>query len=506
MDSHGSGSEYGGSQNDRRMETEQVRALRAELSKLQHLDSEAPRSNRSASRKASAERRLHERQDNMDKRLEQLTKVILEQQKNIHNLLDPLGADIARRFEESDRKMTEMQSDLKREAKDMRRKIRQYEADLQCISQQIEANGDDYQECDEDADDATSAALQQQVRRDLEFGDVTYEELHDCLLAAHATCSISYVNEHWSFLDIVTDGVFTLRPDPLKPSAAYPPASEQPPLAAVEKDHTERRLFSPAVRSWAQSLVTAEPGATTYLARAPSFEPQGGVAQVNVPGPSSMPLEVAGNLHTMPKPLILDAAEGDRRKSVREKLVAQSVPEASEEQLQKSVESIRNFPTCSDATELESFLTKIVAEIRTVSKDPDLMCRWLREATTSAVVKTPAGFDEWFDHMAVSGKGFVRTDVLLLKHILIATRRAAHLRTRISTKEQEFLKRGLNFRGRQALIMVREQFRESQTDREHTDRRRIDAVHLQGDNIEGYWGKFVLTLSEQHPVRLLPPG
>ena len=89
MESHGSGSEYGGSQNDRRVETEQIRALRAELSKLRHLDSEAPQSKRSAIRKASDERGLHERQDNMDKRLEQLTKVILEQQKNIHNLLDP---------------------------------------------------------------------------------------------------------------------------------------------------------------------------------------------------------------------------------------------------------------------------------------------------------------------------------------------------------------------------------------------------------------------------------
>ena len=82
----------------------------------------------------------------MDLRLEQLTKVILEQLKNIHNLLDPLGADIARRFEDSGRKMSEMQSDLKREAKDMRRKIRRYESDLQCISQQVEATGDDYQE------------------------------------------------------------------------------------------------------------------------------------------------------------------------------------------------------------------------------------------------------------------------------------------------------------------------------------------------------------------------
>ena len=127
------------------------------------------------------------------------------------------------------------------------------------------------------------------------------------------------------------------------------------------------------------------------------------------------------------------------------------------------------------------------------------MCVWVREATTKADVRTDASFQEWFDHMGVSGRGFVRTDVLLLKHIKQATRRAAHLHTRIGTKEQEFLRNGLNFRGRLALIMVREHFRESKTDREHTGRRRIDAVRLIGGNIEGYWDKFVLTLSELDP-------
>ena len=85
--------------------------------------------------------------------------------------------------------------------------------------------------------------------------------------------------------------------------------------------------------------------------------------------------------------------------------------------------------------------------------------------------------------------------------VKVATKRAAHLHTRIGTKEQEFLRHGLNFRGRQALVMVREHFRESQTDREHTDRRRIDAVRLNGDNIEGYWDKFVLTLPRARKAR-----
>ena len=66
-------------------------------------------------------------------------------------------------------------------------------------------------------------------------------------------------------------------------------------------------------------------------------------------------------------------------------------------------------------------------------------------------------------------------------------------------KRLEFTKKGHDLRGRQALLMVREHFKESATDREHTDRRRIDAVTLQGENIEGYWDKFTLTLSELDP-------
>ena len=193
--------------------------------------------------------------------------------------------------------------------------------------------------------------------------------------------------------------------------------------------------------------------------------------------------------------MLLGQSERERREAVRKSLIA-ATKEAEDEQLQKSCERIPNFPSCSDATELDAFLTSIVSEVRTVAKDPDLMCTWIREATTKANVKTDAAFQEWFDHMGVSGRGFVRTDVLLLKHIKQATRRAAHLHNRIGTKEQEFLRSGMNFRGRQALIMVREHFRESATDREHTDRRRIDAVRLIGDNIEGYWDKFVFTLSE----------
>ena len=106
------------------------------------------------------------------------------------------------------------------------------------------------------------------------------------------------------------------------------------------------------------------------------------------------------------------------------------------------------------------------------------MCAWAREATSTADIKTPESYEEWFTHFADAGKGFARIDNLLRQHIVEATKRAAHLHTRIRTKEQEFMARGANFRGRQALLMVREHFRESRTDREHTDRRRIDGVKL----------------------------
>ena len=171
---------------------------------------------------------------------------------------------------------------------------------------------------------------------------------------------------------------------------------------------------------------------------------------------------------------------------MRKTLVA-AQSESQDEQLQKTVERIPNFPTCSGATELEDFLTKVVEGIRTVSKDPDLMARWIREASITASVGTPEAYDEWFDHMGHSGKGFVRTDILLLMQIKTAVKRAAHLHNRIGVKQLEFTKKGCDLRGRQALLMAREHFKESSTDREHTDRRRPQSLAHQPRRLGKTW-------------------
>ena len=283
-------------------------------------------------------------------------------------------------------------------------------------------------------------------------------------------------------------------------SAPARPLVFEPGPAGASALPTERSLFSPGPAPLQQSPTTAgtiqRPNATTYVSAIPSFDPSGGVANgISIPGP----LHPTTTGRTTPYvALPLDSTEVARRESVRATLVA-AKKEAQDEQLQKTVERIPNFPSCGDATELEEFLTKIVDSIRTVSRDPDMMARWIREATITAAVATPESYEEWFDHMADSGKGFVRADILLLMQIKNATRKAAHLHNRIGVKQLEFTKKGCDLRGRQALLMVREHFKESATDREHTDRRKIDAVNLQGDNIEGYWDRFTLTLSELDP-------
>ena len=478
-----------------------LHALRHELSKLTHLSGGEERpderrrpARRSTRKSSSSERAIHARQDSIEAQLQAMRVLIENQHKTMSNLLSPLSADIAARFQQSEEQLNDMKDELKRESRRVRDKIREHEAHIDCIAQQIVPGDEEYEEClDDDGTEQSGSSSQIQVRRDNFHGDVTYEELAMKIsLQFPGMDMLDKINELWMTLPIVADGVVTLQ-------TGEAPAALQPPPEAAGP--VSRQLFSPATNWPPQSPLTAEPGATTYVARAPSFDVQGGVVQVQVPGPESQHSMDNSQSHTLPKPLLIDSSERERREAVRGKLVA-AMKAAEEEQLQKSCERIPNFPTCSDATELDGFLTAIVSEVRTVSKDPDFMCQWIREATTTADVRTDTSFQEWFDHLGVSGRGFVRTDVLLLKHVKQATKRAAHLHTRIGTKEQEFLKRGLNFRGRQALLMVREHFRESTTDREHTDRRRIDAVRLLGDNIEGYWDKFVLTLAELEPKNI----
>ena len=501
MSKDNSDAEDGAAQANQTKDAE-IQELRRELSKLKHLDQTGQQSldrardsvARSSKRHTSSERAIVARQDALESQMAAMRALIEAQHKDMTNLLSPLTADISQRLEQSDARPLAVHDELKRESRDVRRRIREHEANLDCIAQRIDQGDEQYEECEDDeaGPDTGGSRVTQEVRRDRQHGDVTYDELAVKVKEIFPQIPIlSQLNQHWLTLPVVVEGVYTFRYD------EAPAAQQQPPDALGP---VSRQLFTPGTQAWPpQSPLSAEPGAMTYVARAPSFDPSGGVVQVQVPGPQQ-PMDNSQS-HTLPKPLLIDQSERERRESVRSKLIA-ATKEAEEEQLQKSCERIPNFPTCSDATELEGFLTSIVSEIRTVSKDPDLMCIWLREATNLADIKTDTAFQEWFDHLGVSGRGFVRTDVLLLKHVKSATKRAAHLHTRIGTKEQEFLRRGLNFRGRQAILMVREHFRESRTDREHTDRRRIDAVRLIGDNIEGYWDKFVLTLSELEPMNI----
>ena len=49
-------------------------------------------------------------------------------------------------------------------------------------------------------------------------------------------------------------------------------------------------------------------------------------------------------------------------------------------------------------------------------------------------------------------------------------KRVPHLKSTIVAKEQEFQHVAEDFEGRQAILMVRDYFRESRADRAHTDR------------------------------------
>ena len=47
--------------------------------------------------------------------------------------------------------------------------------------------------------------------------------------------------------------------------------------------------------------------------------------------------------------------------------------------------------------------------------------------------------------------------------------------------------------------MVRDYYRESRSDREHTDRLKIDGTRLKQDDIEGFWSAMQVTLAEIAP-------
>ena len=106
------------------------------------------------------------------------------------------------------------------------------------------------------------------------------------------------------------------------------------------------------------------------------------------------------------------AEESAARERQRATLVA-AHPSSEHEQVQKMVQKIEHFPWLSKAHHLSRFLTNSVRCLRTVATDPDHMALWIREVTNTAAVDTTQDFETWFEHMAVSGKGFRRADLVL---------------------------------------------------------------------------------------------
>jgi len=71
-------------------------------------------------------------------------------------------------------------------------------------------------------------------------------------------------------------------------------------------------------------------------------------------------------------------------------------------------------------------------------------------------------------------------------------------------KEKEMQRASKDITGRQALLMVRDYYRESRSDREHTDRLKVDGTRLKGDDVEGFWSSMQVTLAEIAPNNM--PG
>ena len=176
--------------------------------------------------------------------------------------------------------------------------------------------------------------------------------------------------------------------------------------------------------------------------------------------------------------------------------------QSESEQLQKTVHKIEHFPWLAKAHHLTRFLRDAVRALRTVAIDPDHMGLWIREATSTASVDSSSGYEKWFEHRAVSGKGFRRVDLMLYSHVLKACEKVDLLYMRIVTKNAEFEKMGRDMTGRQAILICRHFFKESALDRKHTDRRRFEAVKLIGDDVEGYWNTLSYTLAELDPANV----
>ena len=154
--------------------------------------------------------------------------------------------------------------------------------------------------------------------------------------------------------------------------------------------------------------------------------------------------------------------------------------------MQKGIQYVQSYPILSDANGLGSFLRNLVSKLRKVAVSPDLMGRWIREATDVATVKDSYHYAKWFELLYKTGDGFERTDILLLDEIKRALKKSPHLLANIHPKEQEFLRVGHDFKGRQAVLMVREYYKASRSDTKRLDRSRVDNTRLRGDDVEGW--------------------
>ena len=196
------------------------------------------------------------------------------------------------------------------------------------------------------------------------------------------------------------------------------------------------------------------------------------------------------------------ANDEDYWRSVEKDLMANNGSAAGKDQLIKTVHQIPRFPRCSKAPELREWLLDVVTKIRTATHDPIMTAKWIREATTGSDLKKRHHVQRWFEFMAKPGEAFQRLDLMLLEHVKTAVKDAPHLHSEIVTKEAALRRQGIDMTGRQAIIMVRDYFRESPSDRKHTDRKRVDAVHLKGDDVEGLWNALQVALAECAPENI----
>ena len=104
---------------------------------------------------------------------------------------------------------------------------------------------------------------------------------------------------------------------------------------------------------------------------------------------------------------MIDDKERADRDLERKKLVAQQAERP--EQVQKGVNSISDFPEVETAFQLLEFLRPLTSRLGTaVVVDPELVGKWIREATIDADFAMTAAYQKRFEHCNESCAGFAR--------------------------------------------------------------------------------------------------